>query len=67
MCGGVIPEQDYDYLKQKGTVCVNNELVGVFFIDWHSGVTLVFGPGTRVYEAALEVVEAIERNQQQKS
>eukprot|EP01136_Pigoraptor_vietnamica_P013007 Opistho-1_new@53504 len=41
VCGGVIPPQDYDFLKS-------------------AGVTSIFGPGTKVPVAALEVVNAIE-------
>jgi len=40
VCGGVIPQQDYEFLKQRG-------------------VAKVFGPGTAVPEAALEVLQAV--------
>jgi len=43
VCGGVIPPQDYQFLKD-------------------AGVTLIFGPGTRIPQAAMEVLEAIEKN-----
>lgn len=42
VCGGVIPPQDYDFLKE-------------------AGVEGIFGPGTRITAAALEVLTAIER------
>lgn len=41
VCGGVIPPQDYDFLKK-------------------AGVKAIFGPGTRITEAAIEVLSAIE-------
>ncbi|KAF9159762.1 hypothetical protein DFQ27_006035 [Actinomortierella ambigua] len=41
ICGGVIPQQDYQFL-------------------FDSGVTSVFGPGTRIPVAAQEVVQKIE-------
>lgn len=41
ICGGVIPPQDYDYLKS-------------------CGVSGVYGPGTKIPDAALEVVTSIE-------
>ncbi len=40
ICGGVIPPQDYDELRQQG-------------------VAAIFGPGTRIPEAASEVLELI--------
>ena len=40
VCGGVIPPQDYDELRQQG-------------------VAAIFGPGTRIPEAAGEVLELI--------
>ncbi|MGB0843358.1 MAG: methylmalonyl-CoA mutase [Alphaproteobacteria bacterium] len=43
ICGGVIPTQDFDALKQ-------------------AGVAAIFGPGTNIPEAALEVVELIEKH-----
>lgn len=42
ICGGVIPPQDYDDLKQ-------------------AGVAGVFGPGTRITAAAMEVLAAIQQ------
>lgn len=44
VCGGVIPPQDYEFLKQKG-------------------VTAIFGPGTRITDAAIEVLDAIAAQQ----
>jgi methylmalonyl-CoA mutase len=44
VCGGVIPEQDYDHL-------------------YKSGASLVFGPGTKIPEAALKVLQEIQRRQ----
>ncbi|CAM9104454.1 unnamed protein product, partial [Hapterophycus canaliculatus] len=41
VCGGVIPPQDYDFLKE-------------------AGVQAIFGPGTRITAAAVEVLSAIE-------
>ena len=40
VAGGVIPEQDYNYLKERG-------------------VSFVFGPGTVLSEAAIEILKAI--------
>lgn len=48
VCGGVIPPQDYDFLKDVG-------------------VEAIFGPGTRITSAALEVLSAIERRSQRRS
>jgi len=42
VCGGVIPEQDYDFLYQ-------------------SGVSQIFGPGTRVPDAAIKVLDNLEK------
>ena len=47
VCGGVIPPQDYEFLKD-------------------AGVEGIFGPGTRITSAALEVLSAIERRSQQR-
>jgi len=41
VCGGVIPEQDYEFLHQNG-------------------VSLIFGPGTRVPDAALKILDTLE-------
>ena len=38
--GGVIPKQDYGFLKEKG-------------------VTAIYGPGTRISEAAIEILELL--------
>ena len=38
VCGGVIPHEDYDFLRQEG--CSH-----------------IFGPGTRITDAATEIVE----------
>ncbi|UWX55227.1 cobalamin-dependent protein [Maribacter litopenaei] len=38
--GGVIPKQDYAFLKEKG-------------------VTAIYGPGTKISEAAIEVLEML--------
>lgn len=40
IAGGVIPKQDYDFLKEKG-------------------VTAVFGPGTEIPKAAIEILEEL--------
>ena len=40
-CGGVIPQQDYEFLREKG-------------------VAAVFGPGTRIVDAANACLDAIE-------
>jgi methylmalonyl-CoA mutase len=40
VAGGVIPQQDYDFLYDKG-------------------VAFVFGPGTVIAKAALEVLERL--------
>jgi len=40
--GGVIPQQDYDFLYAAGVACV-------------------FGPGTRIPTAAIEVMDKIEK------
>lgn len=45
VCGGVIPPQDHDFLKE-------------------AGVEGIFGPGTRITAAALEVLAAVERRSQ---
>ncbi|XP_057607868.1 methylmalonyl-CoA mutase, mitochondrial [Chionomys nivalis] len=42
MCGGVIPPQDYEFLKEVG-------------------VSNVFGPGTRIPKAAIQVLDDIEK------
>lgn len=42
VCGGVIPPQDYKFLRDVG-------------------VEAIFGPGTRITAAALEVLSAVER------
>ena len=41
--GGVIPPQDYDFLKQQG-------------------VAAIFGPGTRIPLAAVDVIELISKS-----
>jgi len=41
VCGGVIPQQDYQFL-------------------YDAGVAAVFGPGTRIPDAATTVLKAIE-------
>ena len=38
ICGGIIPKDDYSFLKQ-------------------SGVKAVFGPGTNIPEAALNIIQ----------
>jgi methylmalonyl-CoA mutase len=43
IAGGVIPQQDYAFLEEKG-------------------VTLIFGPGTPIPEAARKVLDAINAN-----
>ena len=40
ICGGVIPPQDYDFLKEIG-------------------VTKVFGPGTSIPKAAIEIIKLL--------
>lgn len=40
VCGGVIPAQDYDYLRD-------------------AGVAAIFGPGTNVADAAVEVIDLL--------
>ena len=40
IAGGVIPQQDYDFL-------------------YGAGVTLIFGPGTAIPEAARKVLDAV--------
>lgn len=42
VCGGVIPPQDYEFLRE-------------------AGVQGIFGPGTRITAAALEVLSAVEK------
>ena len=42
ICGGVIPQGDYDFLLQNGAV-------------------MVFGPGTKVTDAATSVVHLLEK------
>ena len=42
ICGGVIPPQDYDFLKKAGAAAI-------------------FGPGTRITDAAVEVLKMIGR------
>ncbi|RRQ49772.1 methylmalonyl-CoA mutase [Maribacter algicola] len=41
--GGVIPKQDYAFLKEKG-------------------VTAIYGPGTKISEAAIEILEILLKN-----
>eukprot|EP01117_Protostelium_nocturnum_P006977 TRINITY_DN2504_c0_g2_i2.p1 TRINITY_DN2504_c0_g2~~TRINITY_DN2504_c0_g2_i2.p1 ORF type:complete len:777 (-),score=213.64 TRINITY_DN2504_c0_g2_i2:1440-3770(-) len=48
VCGGVIPEQDYDYLYERG-------------------VDLIFGPGTRITDAAVKTLQQIEKKRGKKS
>ena len=43
VCGGVIPQQDYEFL-------------------YDAGVAEVFGPGTRIPDAAKRVLQSIEQN-----
>ena len=43
ICGGVIPPQDYEFLRNAGVKCI-------------------FGPGTKLPLAALEVVKAIDQS-----
>ena len=43
ICGGVIPPQDYDELRQAGAAAI-------------------FGPGTRITDAATECLSAISSN-----
>ena len=40
ICGGIIPKNDYSFLKQ-------------------SGVKAIFGPGTNIPEAALNVIKLL--------
>ena len=40
--GGVIPPEDYPFLKENGA-------------------SLIFGPGTRVTDAAVDIVELLEK------
>lgn len=42
ICGGVIPQGDYDFLLQNGAA-------------------MVFGPGTKVTDAATSVVHLLEK------
>lgn len=42
ICGGVIPQQDYDFLYQSGALAI-------------------FGPGTKITTAALQVLKAISK------
>ena len=46
VCGGVIPQQDYDFL-------------------YKAGVSAVFGPGTKLPVAVLEVLKAVENKKKQ--
>ena len=41
VCGGVIPQEDYAFLREHGVGCI-------------------FGPGTRIPEAALEILQKLE-------
>jgi len=43
VCGGVIPQQDYDFLKSVGVGCI-------------------FGPGTKIPDAANDVLDEIEKH-----
>jgi methylmalonyl-CoA mutase len=47
IAGGVIPEQDYDFL-------------------FKNGVSAVFGPGTKIPEAALEILDMMIDSHDQK-
>ena len=40
ICGGIIPKDDYSFLKQ-------------------SGVKAIFGPGTNIPEAALNIIQLL--------
>lgn len=42
ICGGVIPQGDYEFLLQNGA-------------------SMVFGPGTKVTDASVEVVKLLEK------
>lgn len=42
ICGGVIPHQDYEYLRSYGVSCI-------------------FGPGSKITDAAISVLDAIEK------
>jgi hypothetical protein len=44
VCGGVIPPQDYEFLRSAGAAAI-------------------FGPGTRITDAAVEVLRAIKPDQ----
>ena len=46
VCGGVIPQQDYQFL-------------------YDAGVSAVFGPGTKLPVAVLEVLKAVENKKKQ--
>lgn len=41
VCGGVIPQEDYEFLKQ-------------------SGVSAIFGPGTKIPDAVDQVLSILE-------
>jgi methylmalonyl-CoA mutase len=43
ICGGVIPQQDYDFLLKNGA-------------------SAVFGPGTKITDCAVKVIDLIEKN-----
>eukprot|EP01041_Mallomonas_annulata_P009159 gene9159-18975_t len=45
VCGGVIPQQDYEFLLKAGAIAI-------------------FGPGTKITTAALEVLRAIQKNKE---
>lgn len=42
ICGGVIPQQDYEFLYRHGVSCI-------------------FGPGSKITDAASTVLDAIEK------
>ena len=42
ICGGVIPAQDYEFLRQ-------------------AGVAEIFGPGTNIPQAAIKIIDLVEK------
>lgn len=53
VAGGVIPPQDYEFLYDAGTLAiVYDKPLGAYL----AGVSAVFGPGTRIPDAAMYVI-----------
>ena len=59
IAGGVIPPQDYEFLYSKV-----ESLYSICVKFMSKGVAAVFGPGTRIPQAAVEVINQIDQKLQ---